>query len=133
MPDPVVIGTIALGSQATKSIPVWVSVAITAGMTTLSVGYKFLTQPKGMKGISRKDWDSNIVSTEQHLPVIYGKARIGISPIFINSGENTATQAYHNIDWLFCVAAICHGRIESLEKVILNNEEKHSIIARNEK
>jgi len=122
----------ALVPPAAKIIPLWLSVSVSAGMTALSVGYRFLTQQKGTKGISKKDWDSNIVSTEQHLPVIYGKARIGISPVFISSGENTATHAYNNIDWLFCIAAICHGRIESIEKVILNNEEKHSIIGRNE-
>lgn len=131
MPAPIVIGTIPL-TAAAKTIPAWVSIAVTAGMTALSIGYKLLTQPKGIKGISRRDWDSNVISTEQYLPVIYGKARIGISPIFISSGEEAKGGEYDNLDWLFGVGAICHGEIESLEKIVLNNEEKNSIIARNE-
>ena len=117
---------------AAKIIPLWLSVSISAGMTALSIGYRFLTQPKGMKGISKRDWDSNIISTEQHLPVIYGKARIGLSPVFISSGEDAKGGKYDNIDWLFGVSAICHGEIESVEKLIFNNEDKHSIVARNE-
>ena len=131
MPAPVVIGTIAL-SQAAKTIPVWVSLAVTAGMTALSIGYKFLTQPKGIRGLSKRDWDSNVVSTEQHLPVVYGKARIGLSPIFASSGEDAKGGKYDNLDWLFVVSALCHGEIESIERLILNNEDKNAILARNE-
>lgn len=128
---PVVIATIPLAASA-KTIPVWVSIAVTAGMTALSVGYKFLTQPKGTKGISSRDWSSNVVSTEQHLPVVYGRTRLGISPVFVSSAENAKNEKHQSVDWLFCVAAICHGEIESIQRVILNNEGKHALVAKNE-
>ena len=69
MPEPFVLGTIALSS---KVIPAWVGYAVSAGLMATSIGINYLTKPKINIGDTTGTFDNSIIGTETFLPVIYG-------------------------------------------------------------
>jgi len=98
-----------------KVIPVWVAVAVVAGMTAVSVGLSYLLRKKPKLGeATPNEFASNIVDTDAFVPVIVGKANAPIFMVFADTNPD-------DINELHIVGVFSHGEIESVEKIFFDN------------
>lgn len=116
------------------NIPIWVTgmlampigVIISATITSIIIGFgvsgimagaSYLYQRFTQKPLDMGDnsFDINPVDTRMHLPVVYGRARLGGGRIF------TKTEL-KNINDIHTVYACVHGEIGGFEKIWLDNE-----------
>ena len=113
MPEPFVLGTIALSS---KVIPAWVGYAVSAGLMATSIGINYLTKPKINIGDTTGTFDNSIIGTETFLPVIYGEFIMPLLPVFMGSDPE-------DLNILYGVVGQCHGHIKGLKKVYFGKTE----------
>lgn len=85
-----------------------VPIAISFAMAGASYAYQKFTQKP--IGVGDRNFQINITDTKKYLPVIYGRAKVGISIVFHDSEPNDR-KSY----WL--VGAICLGEIEAIDRI----------------
>lgn len=87
------------------------------GLSAVSFAVRnFVLKDKGTFGNSNeRNFQANGTSTETYLPVIYGKAKIGINRVFIDTDPE-------NKDWLYVVGAFAHGTIKRVKKIYADDE-----------
>lgn len=85
-----------------------VPIAISFAMAGASYAYQKFTQKP--IGVGDRNFQINITDTKKYLPVIYGRAKVGISIVFHDSEPNNS-KSY----WL--VGAICLGEIEAIDRI----------------
>ena len=113
MPEPFVLGTIALSS---KVIPAWVGYAVSAGLAATTIGINYLTKPQSDIGDTTGTFDNSIIGTETFLPVIYGEFIMPLLPVFMGSDPE-------DLNILYGVVGQCHGHIKGLKKVYFGKTE----------
>ena len=115
------IGTAVAGTVGVTGIAVGTAIAI--GVATVVVGAYVGTQLIGMANMDFSETMSaqarSVLSNQQGstnpLPVIYGKRRVGGTPIFYHvSGDNN--------EFLHIVYAIAEGEIQGVSQIYFNND-----------
>ena len=115
------IGTAVAGTVGVTGIAVGTAIAI--GVATVVVGAYVGTQLIGMANMDFSETMSSqarsVLSNQQGstnpLPVIYGKRRVGGTPIFYHvSGDNN--------EFLHIVYAIAEGEIQGISQIYFNND-----------
>lgn len=94
-----------------------INAGIGFGLSAVSFAVQnFVLKDKGTFGNSNeRNFQANGTSTETYLPVIYGKAKIGINRVFIDTDPE-------NKDWLYVVGAFAHGTIKRVKKIYADDE-----------
>lgn len=116
---PVTLSATSMASVTTASaIPAFaIQAGIGFGLSAVSFAVQnFVLKDKGTFGNSNeRNFQANGTSTETYLPVIYGKAKIGINRVFLDTDPA-------NKDWLYIVGAFAHGTIKRVKKIYADDE-----------
>ena len=107
----------AAGTAAATASAMAIQAGIGFGLSAVSFAVQnFVLKDKGTFGNSNeRNFQANGTSTETYLPVIYGKAKIGINRVFIDTDPK-------NKDWLYVVGAFAHGTIKRVKKIYADDE-----------
>ncbi len=94
------------------------SLIIGFGVSGLMAGASYLYQRFTQKplDIGDNNFEINPTDTRAHLPVIYGRAKLGASRIFTKTDPEDITNIY-------AVYACCHGEIGDFEKIWFDKEK----------
>ena len=95
-----------------------IAVALSAIMSAASYAYQRFTQKS--LDIGDNNFEVNPTDTRAHLPVVYGRARLGASRIFTKVNPNDDTGGINDI---YAVYACCHGEIGDFEKIWFDKEK----------
>lgn len=115
-------------------------ISLVIGLVTAAIkaaiafGSRALQNKKKRKRIDNKAKENkeNVTETTADLPVIYGRARVGCSRVFISqqlayAGEETfedngvqITQSTRG-EYLYLISAFCTGEIDDIEQIYLDN------------
>ena len=93
-----------------------VALSVSGGLTIASTALSYFTrvQPRSEENIN--ELDKNITDPNEYINLIYGKARVGVNRVFVETWPD-------NIDYLIGIGSICHGEIEDIEKVWIDNDD----------
>ncbi|MDN3515375.1 MAG: phage tail protein [Candidatus Brocadia sp.] len=101
--------------MAAKVVPIWIVIAVSVGMTAVSVGISYAMRKKPRLGdADPNEHDSNIVDTDAFMPVLMGEA---VAPVFIVFADVDPDDAND----LHIVGVFSYGEIESVEKIYFDN------------
>ena len=93
-----------------------IALSISGGLTIVSTALSYFTRPKIKSPEDTVNkFDRNITDPNEFLPIVYGEARLGINRVFVETWPK-------NINNLIGVGSICHGEIDDITKVWIDNE-----------
>lgn len=85
----------------------------------VNLGLRALGVGRPQIAIRERDLGANITDPVASLPVIYGKARIGIHRVFLKTTPAASTDK----TYLWIVGALCHGPIAGIDEIYLDGRQ----------